>query len=83
MTCTRTEQVLALLHDYALNPIGVLDGLTTREFAWAWRARHHTEVPVKALYRLSESGQVRDAMRRPCVVSGKSAVAWVPRHLCN
>lgn len=83
MTCARTQQVLTLLADYALDPLGKLDGLTTHEFAWAWKARHRTAPPMRTLYRLSEAGDVRDAMRRHCVVSGKRVRAWVPRRFAN
>lgn len=83
MTGRRAMQVLDLLADYALDPLGRLDGLTSCEFGRAWAARHGTTPPMSTLWKLSQEGDARDVLRRSCVVSGKRMVAWVPRQMCN
>lgn len=83
MTATPRDQVIALLADFAFDPMGNVDGLTTHEFRRAWWARHHTDAPVRLLHRMSEHGEVRDTRRRPCAVTHRRLVAWVPGNVSN
>lgn len=81
MTQQLSAQVMALLQDYALDPLGQPDGLTIHEFARAWRARHHTAAPFKTLYRMSERLVVQMLPKRQCCISNRRTVAWVPRRM--
>jgi len=68
-----------LCTDFALGIDGELQGLTRAEMARAWRARYQSELPRRAVNRLSEDLQI-DLLpkRRQCAVSGHHRRPWAP-----
>lgn len=74
----QTSMAYSLICDFALGPLGELQGLTPAELCRAFVARHGLIPTRRAHARLSEDLLIVRIAQRRCAVTGQRKAPYVP-----